>query len=253
MINFPKEHNNLKESIRKLFEKPDMLISLKTQLIYSLDVCELSSRTNFYWHQFDMEERNSTLFTFNVNDRQLYVNEFVSNSENIKLAKFEFNEDDTDDGASNSTSSAAQTSPLTQQFPQIKLLHSQFYNDKAISMLFSYKKERQTANCFVQFPIQSLLSRLEVSKIQKRITIDPTLPAVNLRNLIDLELVRALDINDGNSLAVSGGRKIATIISASRKKFYHFEMEVDEDDDEDDTENEGTDNENEENNDSIVE
>lgn len=233
----------MKESIRKLFEKPDLLISLKTQLIYSLDVCELSSRTNFYWHQFDMEERNSTLFTFNVNDRQLYVNEFASNSDNMKFAKFEFNEDDDDD------SSSGQISQLSQQFPQIKLLHSQFYNDKAISMLFSYKKDRQTANCFVQFPIQSLLNRLEVNKIQKRITIDSTLPAINLRHLIDLELVRALDINDGNSLAVSGGRKIATIISTSKKKFYHFEMEVDEDDDEDDTENE--ENENEENNESY--
>lgn len=228
-----------------------MLISLKTQLIYSLDVCELSSRTNFYWHQFDMEERNSTLFTFSVNDNQLYVSEFVSNADNIKFAKFEFNVDgDGDDAADDSSS--GQITQLSQQFPQIKLQHSQFYNDKAISMLFSYKKDRQTANCFVQFPIQAMLSRLEVAKIQKRITMDSTLAAVNLRHLIDLELVRALDINDGQSLAVSGGRKIATIISASRKKFYHFEMEVDEDDDEDDTENEGTDNENEENNESSV-
>lgn len=239
----------MKESIRKLFEKPDMLISLKTQLVYSLDICELSSRTNFHWHHFDMEERNSTLFTFNVNDRQLYVNEFASNSESIKFAKFEFHEDDDDD---DDDSSSMQISVLRQQFPQIKLLHSQFYNDKAMSMLFSYKKDRQTANCFVQFPIQSLLSRLEMTKIQKRISTDPTSPAINLRYLIDLELVRALDINDGNSLAVSGGRKIATIISASRKKFYHFEMEVDDDDDEDDTENEGTDNENEEINESSA-
>lgn len=234
----------MKESIRKLFEKPDMLISLKTQLVYSLDICELSSRTNFYWHHFDMEERNSTLFTFTVNDRQLYVNEFASNSDNIKLAKFEFHEDDDD-----ADSSSMQISQLSQQFPQIKLLHSQFYNDKAMSMLFSYKKDRQTANCFVQFPIQSLLSHLEPTKIQKRISIDSTSPAVNLRHLIDVESVRALDISDGNSLAVSGGRKIATIISASRKKFYHFEMEVDDEDDEDDT---GTDDENEELNESTI-
>lgn len=225
----------MKESIRKLFEKPDTLISLKTQLLYSLDICELNSRTNFYWHNFDMEERNSTLFTFHVNDRQLYVNEFASNSENMKFAKFKFNEEDDDDDDD--------ASLLSQQFPQIKLLHSQFYNDRSYSMLFSYKKDRQTANCFVQFPVQSLLTRLETTKIQKRISIDSASPAVNLRHLIDLEFVRALDINDGNSLAVSGGRKIATIISASRKKFYHFEMEVDEDDDEDDTENDGSDNE----------
>lgn len=243
---FLQEHNNLKESIRKLFDKPDILISLKSQLIYSLDVCELHSRIPFYWHQFDMEERNSTLFAFNVNERHLYISEFASNSDSIKFGKFESIEED--------NSSSGQMSQLNQQFPQMKLLHSQFYNEKAISMLFSYKKDRQTANCFVQFPTQSLLNRLDSVKIQKRVTIDPTLPAVNLYHLIDLELVRALGINDGNSLAVSGGRKIATIIASSRKKLFHFEMEVDEDDDEDDTENEneGTDNENEENNESST-
>lgn len=184
------------------------------------------------------------MFTFNVNERQLYVSEFAANSDNIKLGKFQLNEDD--------NSSNGHMSQLNQQFPQMNLLHSQFYNDKAISMLFAYKKDKQTANCFVQFPIQSLLSRLDGVRMQKRVTIDPTLSAINLYHLVDLESVRALGITDGNSLAVSGGRKICTIIPASRKKFYHFEMEVDEDDDEDDTENEGTDNENEENNESST-
>lgn len=210
-----------------------MLISLKTQLLYSLDVCELNNRSAFYWHQFDVEERNSTLFSFTVNDNQMYLNEFIPRSENVKFAKFEFTEEDTTPGAS---------SGLSQKFPQMKLLHSQYYNDKAMSMLFSYKKERPTANCFAQFPIEPLLSRLSSAKIQKRIAIDPSLPAINLRQLIDPELVRALDISDGNSLAVSGGRKIATIISTSRKKFYHFEMEVDEGDF--DEENDVSDNEN---------
>lgn len=227
----------MKESIRKLFDKPDRLISLKSQLIYSLDVCEISNRTSFYWHQIDMEERNSALFTFHVNERHLYVTEFASNCDTIKLGKFDLIEDD--------NASSGQMTQLNQQFPQMKLLHSQFYNDKTISMVFSYKKDKQTSNCFVQFPIHSLLSRLEGVHIQKRISIDAALSVVNLFQLIDLELVRALGISDGNRLAVSGGRKIATIISGSGRKLYNYEMEVDEDDEDDDTENEGTDNENE--------
>lgn len=226
-LSLVQEHNNLKESIRKLFEKPDTLISLKTQLLYSLDVCELNNRSAFYWHQFDVEERNSTLFSFTVNDNQMYLNEFIPRSENVKFAKFEITGEETS---------------LSQKFPQMKLLHSRFYNDKAMSMLFSYRKERPTANCFAQFPIEPLLSRLTSAKVQKRIAIDPSMPAINLRQLIDPELVRALDISDGNSLAVSGGRKIATIISTSRKKIYHFEMEVDEGDF--DEENDVSDNEN---------
>lgn len=245
-LSLVQEHINLKESIRRLFEKPDALISLKTQLLYSLDVCELTNRTAFHWNHFDVEDRNSTLFSFTVNDNQMYLKEFIPRAENVKFAKFEFSEDD----ATTADESVSEHTPqLSQKFPQMKLLHSQFYNDKAMSMLFSYKKDRPTANCFAQFPIEPLLSRLSSAKIQKRIAIEPSLDAINLRQLIDPDLVRALDISDGNSLAVSGGRKIATIISTSRKKFYHFEMEVDEGDfDEDndisDIENGGNETEN---------
>lgn len=235
------EHNNLKESIRKLFEKPDNLISLKLQLLYTLDICDVSARMNFYWHQFDLNERGSTLFSFTVNDHFIYLKEFTPRTESIKFAKFELSEETENDEATNE-----HLPELSQKFPQMKLLHSQFYNDKALSMLFAYKSDRPTANCFVQFPIQPLLSRLTGARIQRRIVIEPALQAINLRQFMDPELVRPLDICDGSSLAVSGGRKIATIISTTRKKFYHFEMEVDEAD-YDDEENEGSDNENGEN------
>lgn len=239
-LSLVQEHHNLKESIRKLFEKPDTLISLKSQLLYALDICDVNNRTTFNWHQFDLEEMGSTLFSFTINDQHLYLEEFTPRTENVKFAKFEFASDEETPGESLSED----ISELSQKFPQMKLLHSQFYNDKAMSMLFSYKKDRPSANCFVQFPIQALLSRLTSARIQKRIIIDPLLVAVNLRELIDPDLVRALDISDGNKLAVSGGRKIATIISASRKKFYHFEMEVDEGDyDDEEDENDGSDNE----------
>lgn len=184
-----------------------------------------------------MEERGSTLFLFTVNETFIYLKEFTPRSDCVKFAKFELPAEEETDDVSNE-----QLPQLRQKFPQMKLLHSQFYNDKAMSMLFAYKKDRPTANCFVQFPIQPLLSRLTGARIQRRITIDPDLQTMNLRQLLDPELIRPLDICDGSSLAVSGGRKIATIISATRKKFYHFEMEVDEADFDDD-ENEGSDNE----------
>lgn len=240
-LSLVQEHNNLKESIRKLFEKPDTLISLKLQLVYSLDVCDVNNRSTFYWHHLDFEENGSTLFSFTVNDHQLYLQEFTPRSESIRFAKFEFNnEEDTIDEANNDFNSQ-----LSRKFPQMRLLHSQFYNEKALSMLFTYKSDRPTANCFVQFPIQALLPQLSSTRIQKRIPM-PSQPAVNLRQLIDADSVRPLDIIDGNCLAVSGGRKISTIISSSRKKFYHFEMEVDEND-YDDEENENSENENVEN------
>lgn len=236
-LSLVQEHNNLKESIRKLFEKPDTLISLKLQMVYNLDICDITNKSPFYWHQFDLDERGSTLFSFTVNETVLYLKEFTPRSECVKFAKFEF---------PNEVEGTSRGSELNQKFPELKLLHSQFYNERAMSMLFAYKKDRPTANCFVQFPIEPLLARLTNARIQRRLAIDPLLPSINLQELFDLELMRPLDICDGNRLAVSGGRKIATIISSSRKKFNHFEMEVDETDfdDDDDDENERSDNEN---------
>lgn len=253
-LSLVQEHNNLKESVRKLFEKPDTLISLKLQLIYTVDICDVTSRSSFNWHQFDLDEKGSTLFSFTVNNSQMYLKEFIPRSECVKFAKFEFaeeeeeedEEEEDEDGDDETEADDETKSELSRKFPQMKMLHTQFYNDKSISMLFAYKKDKPTANCFVQFPIQPLLSRLTSARIQRRIIIDPALDAVNLRELMDIDLVRPLDISDGCSLAVSGGRKIATIISASRKKFYHFEMEVDEGDYDDD-DNDGSDNENAEN------
>lgn len=251
-LSLVQEHNNLKETIRRLFEKPDTLISLKLQLLYTVDICDVTNRTTFYWHQFDLDEKGSTLFSFTINGNHLYLKEFTPRSEYVKIGMFEFSEDENEAETINDDTPFDVVQPeLCRKFPQMKLLHTQFYNDKAISMLFAYKKNKPTANCFVQFPIQSLLLRLNCVRIQRRIVIDPSLPTISLRDLLDSDLVRPLDINDGSSLAVSGGRKIATIISASRKKFYHFEMEVDEGDYDDD-ENEGSDNENETENDGTA-
>lgn len=232
-LSLVQEHNNLKESIRKLFEKPDALISLKLQLLYTLDICDLMPKTEFSWHQFDSVESGSTLFSFNINRNQMYLKEFNPRSEYVKFAKFEF--PDVEESSTNEN-----ITMLTEKFPQMKMLHTQFYNEKSMSMLFAYKKDKPTANCFVQFPIEPLLSRLNSAHIQLHIGIDPSLPVTNLQDILNPELVRPLDINDGNILAVSGGRKIATIIATSRKKFYHFEMEVEEGDydEENDEENE---------------
>ncbi|XP_031628061.1 anaphase-promoting complex subunit 4 [Contarinia nasturtii] len=237
-LSLVQEHNNLKDSIRRLFEKPDMLISLKLQMVYTLDICDITYQTHLHWHQFDLDEKGSTLFSFTIDGKHIYVKEFIPRSECIKFAKFQFPVIECMEN-----NETVGNSELNRRFPEMKLVHTQFYNEKAMSMLFTYKKDKPTANCFVQFPIQPLLSRLTSTRIQRHIVIEPSIPVINLRDLLDPDLVRPLDINDGTTLAVSGGRKIATIISISRKKFYHFEMEVDEGDYDDD-DNDGSDSEN---------
>lgn len=233
-LSLVQEHNNLKESIRRLFERPDTLISAKLQKIYDFDICGITHSTPLYWHQVDLDEPDSTLFAFTLNSRHCHVIQFLPRSQYMKVASFYLSEVYENPGAE-----------LNQRFPEMKLVHTQFYNQKSMSMLFTYKKDKPTANCFVQFPIELMLSRLVAVEIQLCFTMDRNLPLINYRELLDPDLVRPLDISDGLSLSVSGGRKIATIISSSRKKFYHFEMEVDEADFDDDDDNENAENDTE--------
>lgn len=223
------EHNNLKRSVQKLFERPNSLISLKFQRKYFLDVCEIDQQTKINWHAVESDARFSTIFIATVNDQLIHVLQFMPNADYIKLARFQFvappsimNEN---------LSSVSSNDKLEDKFPQMKLLHSQFYNDNILSMLFTYQKQTNSlANSFIQFSVETLLSRLVHARIKERMNFEYTMNPIDLRELIDIDLVRSLDITDGSSLVVSGGRKIATIITTSQKKFYHFEMEVEEGD-----------------------
>lgn len=231
------EHNSLKRSVQKLFEKPNTLISLKFQRKYFLDVCEIDQQSIINWHTVESDERFSTIFTATVNDQLLHVIQYVPNAEYIKIARFQFVPPHLIEGAQ-----PRPDDKLEERFPQMRLLHSQFYNENVLSMLFTYKKTNLFANSFIQFSVETLLARLIHARIRERMNFEYSMAPIDLRDLIDIDLVRSLDISDGSSLVVSGGRKIATIITASRKKFYHFEMEVeegdlDETDDEDKTGN----------------
>lgn len=245
-LSLVQEHNNLKESVYKLFEKPNALISLKFQMIYCLDICDINNQSISYWHHIDTKEKGSTLFTTTIDNEFLHVIEFTPNSDFMKFAKFQFAPEKQLNDHLNEGTSSQHVPQLSEKFPQMELFHSQFYNDKTLSMLFTYKKGNMKSNCFAQFPIQTIQTRLVSTRLKNRIVFDQSFDNINLRHLIDPDLIRPLDISDGNLIAVSGGRKIATIISSSRKKFYHFEMEVEEGDldEEEEEEAEQSDNEN---------
>lgn len=230
-LSLVQEHNNLKRAVNKLFEKPNILISLKFQRNYFLDVCEIDQQTVIHWHTIETEERYSTIFTATINDQMMHVIQYIPSVEYLKIGRFYFIPPPPQQ-SDESPSTSSNNDSLEERFPQMKLIHSQFYNEQIISILFSYQKTATlTSNSFIQFSISQLLRRLTRVAVKERMYFDllPT-PPFDLRELIDIDLVRSLDISDGSSLVVSGGRKIATIITNSRKKFYHFEMEVEEGD-----------------------
>lgn len=231
------EHNNLKRSTNKLFDRPNTLISLKFQRKYFLDVCEIDQQTKLEFHAVEIEERGSTTFTATVNDQMMNLIQFTPRSEYIKVGRFHFvSPQSTDDDSS----ASGIGDKLEDQFPHMRFLSSQFYNENILSVVFAYQKNSNlTANSFIQFPVETLMSRLILAPIKERMNVEYSGSSIDLRALIDVDLVRPLDICDGSMLVVSGGRKIATIITKSRKKFYHYEMEVEEGDLESDDDEKG--------------
>lgn len=231
------EHNNLKRSTNKLFDRPNTLISLKFQRKYFLDVCEIDQQTKLEFHAVESEERGATTFAVTVNDQMMNLIQFTPRSEYIKVGRFHYVPPQPTDDES---SASGIGDKLEDQFPQMRLLSAQFYNEKILSMVFAYQKNTNiTANSFIQFPVETLMPRFILAPIRDRMNVEYSGSSIDLRSLIDIDLVRSLDICDGSMLVVSGGRKIATIITNSRKKFYHYEMEVEEGDLESDDDEKG--------------
>lgn len=233
------EHNNLRESINRVFEKPNALISLKFEMHYCFDICEISDNPDIIWHNCEAYDANTTFFTAAIEKKTIYFMEMTPYSESMRMAKLSLEAfpeiekmslDESGDYRSQGQSVSRAIPSLQCQFPGLELVHFQYYNEKILCVLFRYKKDHYWSNCFVQLPIDSLRAQSRVIPLRSRVNVDKELPCIPFSNVIDADNVRALEIHDGCLLAVSGGRKIATILTGSRKKIYHYETEVEEDD-----------------------
>lgn len=242
------EHNNLRESINKIFEKPNALISLQFEMQHSFDICELGDTADLMWTNFDSFDTNRTFYTLAVDKKTFYYLEMRPMADHGKLGKFVIEAQYPDIekmSLAESTSGASGSGGVTygsyrnssveptihQSYPGLELLHFQYYNERILCMLCRYKKDGHWSNCFIQLPIDVLQARSRVYSLRSRINIDKEIESTIFGTILDLEFMRALEMDDGAMIAVSGGRKIATVLSTSHKKIHHYETEVDDDDD----------------------
>lgn len=111
------------------------------------------------------------------------------------------------------------------QAHEFTLRHLQFYNESTLSILLRSKDARVSTH-FLQYPVAKLreLCRPFSSYAEIR--------TVNGYEVIDENLLRPVEGIDGHRLAVSGSRKVASLLSESQKTIRVYEMEVDDDDEE---------------------
>lgn len=104
--------------------------------------------------------------------------------------------------------------------------HIQFYNENTLSVLLSSTLPTKNLTYFMQFPVMKLReTAIPFSNGDQMRVLDAF-------ELIDESIVKQIDGIDGLRIAVSGPRKVSSILSHSKKSIKIFEMEIDEDDEE---------------------
>jgi len=121
----------------------------------------------------------------------------------------------------------------------MKVLDLQFYLHDVLSVLLEQNGENRSA-MFVQFPMRVALevatsvSLQGISDGNRTEYILNFAPRVEATTLLDSGAFRPVENMVASGFAVSGTRKVAVILSESRRKVRLFEMEVEEEEEEDD-------------------
>ncbi|XP_071452443.1 anaphase-promoting complex subunit 4 [Hetaerina americana] len=113
--------------------------------------------------------------------------------------------------------------------PHHRVLDLQFYSRDILSILL----ERKEASVLVQLPTRIVTERMGPW--------GPGWPQVDgVEKLLDPSVFRPVGSSLSARFAVSGARKVAVVLSESRRRVRLFEMEVEEEDEEEDEEEEAT-------------
>lgn len=213
------EHNLLKTSITQLFSKPEKLIGDALKFQMCLDFADVQDNDTINLHHINVEAHNLSRFTINISQKLLYIIEYNPKSEFIQAGKLEFRQKST-------------PAEKFQQFDDLNLCYTQFYNENTISMLLTNTSEQDCINCFVQFPINNVQFRMLGYKLSEYVNLTEAMMLIDFYDVLDPIAIRKLELSDGWIIAVSGSRKMTSILSKTQKRVRHYEMEVEEEDDE---------------------
>ena len=113
----------------------------------------------------------------------------------------------------------------------MKVLDVQFYLPDVLSVLLEQCSENRGA-VFVQFPMQVALQ--SAKNVPAEGDFLKSAPRVEATALLEPGVLRPVENMVASKFAVSGSRKVAVVLSESRRKVRLFEMEVEEEEEDDD-------------------
>ncbi|KAJ6640094.1 Anaphase-promoting complex subunit 4 [Pseudolycoriella hygida] len=220
-LSLVQQHNLLKKCIGDLFSTPEKLISKEFRLKAEINCFEVLETSTVVADHVNVEADNVSLLAMLIDKNQLMIIEFNPKSNTFGAVRLVF-----------------QARPFIEgnekfaTFGTLKFHHIQFYNAGILSILLDSQTDTRQMNCFIQFPLSGLKMKFAYQKVGFTGNVMTATPLYNFYDLIEPTSVRVIDGFDGNMIAVSGCRKVASILSESQKGIRLYEMEV-EDEDED--------------------
>ncbi|XP_047545767.1 anaphase-promoting complex subunit 4 [Vanessa atalanta] len=117
----------------------------------------------------------------------------------------------------------------------LSILDLQFYSSEYLSVLVNHPSI-EDCTIFIQVPLKIVLENSsEFNMKSKSLVFNEKVISRNLSPQLDISVYKVLDKMDGFRIAVSGGRKVAVVLSNSHRKVRVFEMEINGEDEEDET------------------
>ena len=120
--------------------------------------------------------------------------------------------------------------------PLLQIIGAQFYTEETISVLAQDPGDTK-ASFFIQLWMVAACGELQpLALYGGRSLAEAGITPRDASTLVDASGYRRLEIGTLSTLAVSGSRKVALLLSENRRRVRLFEMEVDEDDEDEDEE-----------------
>lgn len=104
--------------------------------------------------------------------------------------------------------------------------HIQFYNESTLSILLNSPTSTKNSTYFMQFPV------VKLREVAHPYSNGDQMRVIDVFELIDDSIIKQIEGIDGLRIAVSGPRKVSSILSHSKKSIKIYEMEIDEEDEE---------------------
>lgn len=222
----------LKNAVNQIFDVTNKDIGKHFSVLYNIKCNENQSdstlENKFRVSQiFDATQQRFMVAFVNVNDK----NEICFTSTNVKektcsatATKYHFSPNILKDSKEHS-----------EHQHNVAVLDLQFYSSDYLSVLIQHPHNDEST-IFVQVPLKiALENSCEFNVRSKSYVFSDKTQNKNMSSLLEQDVYKVLDKMDGFRIAVSGGRKVAVVLSKSYRKVRVFEMEVDGEEEEDET------------------